>query len=87
MTRSARAFRRHAETVVDLELRRARGRLGRLPLERRRAVEELSVRVAVAVVDGVLEQARDEPSLAQALLSIYGLEPGPGTRAVLWAPD
>jgi glutamyl-tRNA reductase len=66
------AFRRHAEIVVDHELRRARGRLAGLQHDRRGEVEELALRVAAELVEGVLEQARDEPILAQALRSIYG---------------
>jgi glutamyl-tRNA reductase len=66
------AFRRHAEIVVDHELRRARGRLAGLQEDRRGEVEELALRVAAELVDSVLEQARDEPMLAQALRSIYG---------------
>jgi len=86
MTSSARLFHRHAEAVLDFELRRARGRLAALPQERRLAVEELSGRIAAALVDGVLEQARSEPSLAQALASIYGDQPRQ-VRAVSFAPD
>ncbi len=80
MTRSAHAFHRHAEAVLDHELRRARGRLAVLPAERRSAVEEVSARVAFALVNGVLEQARTEPSLAHALLTIYGAEPARDLR-------
>jgi hypothetical protein len=72
MSGDARLFHRHAEAMLDFELRRARGRLAALPDERRLAVEELSAHVAAALVDGVLDQARSEPSLAQALASIYG---------------
>jgi hypothetical protein len=61
--------------VLDFELRRARGRLAALPDERRLAVEELTGRIAAALVEGVLEHARTEPSLAQALGSIYGVDP------------
>jgi hypothetical protein len=86
MTSSARLFYRHAEAVLDFELRRARGRLAALPWERRLAVEELSGRIAAALVDGMLEQARNEPSLAQALASIYGDQPRQ-VRAVSFAPD
>lgn len=74
MSHSTRAFHRHAELVLDHEFHRARGRLARLPAERRGAVEDVSGRVATALVDCVLEQARSDPSLAQALLSIYGAE-------------
>ena len=66
------AFHRHAENVVDHELRRARGQLAGLPRDRRGEVEELALRVAAELVDGVLDQARREPLLEQALTSIYG---------------
>jgi hypothetical protein len=75
VTRSAHAFHRHAQTVLDHELRRARGRLSVLPPQHQEAVEEASARVASALVDGVLEHARNEPRLAQALVTIYGAEP------------
>ena len=81
MTRSARAFHRHAEAVLDHELRRVRGRLALLPAERRLEVEEVSARVAAALVDGVLAQAHAEPMLAQALVSIYGRDRGREPRA------
>jgi hypothetical protein len=71
----ADAFHRHAEAVLAHELGRARGRLASLPWGRRLAVEELSARVAAALVEGVLEQARTEPSVAQALVSIYADQP------------
>lgn len=78
MSRSARAFHRHAREVLEHELRRARGQLAPLPRERRLVVEEVTTRVAAALVDGVLEQARSEPALAQTLLSIYGADAVPG---------
>jgi len=81
MTHSARAFHRHAEAVVDHELRRVRGRLALLPAERRLEVEEVSACVAAALVDVVLAEARTEPTLAQALASIYGPERGWEPRA------
>jgi hypothetical protein len=87
VTRSARAFHRHAEAVLDHELHHVRGRLALLPAERRLEVEEVSARVAAALVDGVLAQARAEPALAQALVSIYGHEPVWEPRAVLWVAD
>lgn len=78
MNRSARAFHRHAREVLEHELRRARGQLAPLPRERRLVVEEVATRVATALVDGVLEQARGEPALAQTLLAIYGADAFPG---------
>jgi hypothetical protein len=75
VTRSAHAFHRHAQAVLDHELRRARGRLSVLPPAHRLAVEQASARVASALVDGVLEHARKEPWLAQALVTIYQAEP------------
>jgi hypothetical protein len=78
VSRSARAFHRHAQEVLEHELRRARGQLAPLPRERRLAVEEVTTRVAAALVEGVLEQARGEPALAQTLLSIYGVDAAPG---------
>ena len=85
MTSNRRAFHRHARAVVDHELRRVRGRLA--TLEERLAVEEVSVRVAAALVDDVLDRARADPILARALASIYGPEPEWQPGAVSWAPD
>ncbi len=87
MTHSARAFHRHADSVLDHELRRVRGRLALLPSARRLAVEEVSARVATALVDGVLAQARTEPTLAQALVSIYGSESTLEPRAATCPAD
>jgi hypothetical protein len=86
VSHGAKLFHRHAEVMLDFELRRARGRLAALPDERRLAVEELTGRIAAALVDGVLEQARNEPSLARALASIYGRR-SRQTKAVSFAPD
>jgi hypothetical protein len=72
MTRSSRAFHRHAQEVVGSELHRARRRLDALPSVERTAVEGVTATVASAVVDGVLEQARYDPVLAASLASIYG---------------
>lgn len=66
------AFHRHAELVVEHELRRAQRRLAGLPHHRRGEVEELALRVAIELVEGVLDQARQDPILEQALRSIYG---------------
>jgi hypothetical protein len=74
VSHSARAFHRHAREVLEHELRRARGQLGSLPRERRLVVEEVATRVATALVEGVLDQARGEPALAQTLLAIYGAD-------------
>jgi hypothetical protein len=43
--------------------------------------------VIAAVVDSMVEEARREPSLAQALASIYGVEPGWEPRLVSLAAD
>jgi hypothetical protein len=86
MTGSERAFHQHAYAVLEHELRRARG-LPALPRERRLLVEQVASRVATALVDGVLDCARTDPILAEALASIYGSEPGSGPRAVSCAPD
>jgi hypothetical protein len=81
------AFQRHARAVLEHELHRARGRLATLPLERRRAVESTSSRVTAALVETLLEEARHEPALAQALVSIYGHERTWEPRAALWLAD
>jgi hypothetical protein len=86
MTRSERAFHQHAHAVLEHELRRARG-LPALPRERRLLVEQVASRVAGALVDGVLDCARADPILAEALASIYGSEPGWEPRAVSCTPD
>jgi hypothetical protein len=87
VSRGARAFHRHAQAVLDNELRRVRGRLIEIPVERRLVVEEVSARVSAAVVEAVLRHAHDEPSLAQALASIYDGEPVPELRAVPCVAD
>jgi hypothetical protein len=86
VSRGARAFHRHARVVLDNELRR-HGRLTEIPVERRLVVEEVSARVSAAVVEAVLRHAHDEPSLAQALASIYDGEPVPELRAVPCVAD
>jgi hypothetical protein len=87
VSRGARAFHRHAQVVLDNELRRASGRLTEIPVESRLVVEEVSARVSAAVVEAVLRRAHDEPSLAQALASIYDREPLPELRAVSCVAD
>jgi hypothetical protein len=81
------ALQRHARTVLDHELRRARGRLAGLPDEGRRSVEDASSRVTAALVDALLDEASNEPVLAQALASIYGPERTWQPRAALWVAD
>jgi hypothetical protein len=73
--------------MLDHELRRAHGRLAQLPRGRRRAVEEASLRVTAALVETLLEEARREPALAHALVSIYGHERAWEPRAALWVAD
>jgi len=81
------ACHRHARAVLEHELGRARGRLDELPDERRRAVEGVSSRVTAALVEALLEEARREPALARALVSIYGDQGAWDPRAVLWVAD
>ena len=64
-------FRRHADAIVVHELRRAR--------EGRPAVEDVSRSVARAVVEALLDDARGEPRLAAALISIYGSDSVPAS--------
>ena len=87
VSRSDRAFHRHAQEVLEHELRRARKQLARLPEERRPAVEEVTALVVSALVDSVIEESRREPALARALASIYGHEPAWEPRVVSWAAD
>lgn len=68
MTRGTRAFRRHAESLVERELKR----LAALPSADRDAVADVATRVTSAVVEGILEQAREDSRLAASLVSIYG---------------
>jgi hypothetical protein len=67
---NASAFRIHADALLERELRRGRGRWATVAPERRGEVEQVVVRASQAVVEGVLDQARDEPLLAHALLSL-----------------
>jgi hypothetical protein len=87
MTCNGRAFHHHAQTVVDQELRRVRGRLATLQARERTAVVEVSASVAAALVDDVLDRARADPILARALVSIYGPEPAWQPKAVSCARD
>jgi hypothetical protein len=50
-------------------------------------VEDVSARVAAAVVDGMLDHARTEPLLAEALISIYSDEHVPEASAVTCLSD
>jgi hypothetical protein len=75
------AFQRHARVVVEYELRRAGRPLGALPAEGRRSVEDVSSRVASALVDALLADAGQEPALAEALASIYGRDGAREPRA------
>jgi hypothetical protein len=50
-------------------------------------VEQVTARVAAAVVDGILEEARKEPSVARAIFSIYGAEPAWEPRAASCPAD
>ena len=70
------ALQAHAETLVDAELRR-------VPQGQREQLREVCREVAAAVADGVLDDARHEPRLAAALLSIYG----PQTRISTWPAE
>lgn len=81
------AVYRHARTVLEHELRRAHGRLAALPGDGGRSVEDASSRVTFALVEALIEEARNEPALAQALASIYGHERTWEPRAALWVAD
>jgi hypothetical protein len=80
-------LRRHARAVLEHELRRAQGRLGALPDDARRTVEEASWSVTGALVDALLAEARSEPAVAEALASIYGPTGRWDHRAALWVAD
>ena len=86
MSRRDRAHS-HAQTILEHELQRGRKQLAQLPEDRRSAVEEETARIVAALVDAVIEESRREPSLAQALASIYGPEPAWEPRVVSWATD
>ena len=72
MTPSARDVHRHAESLLANELQRAQAALSRLPSPGRRRVERVSAQVAAALAESLLEGARREPRVAEALASIYG---------------
>jgi hypothetical protein len=61
------ALRGHAARVSAAQLRRARGRLGTLAPQERRAVEELATAVADGVAACLLEGAERDPAIAAAL--------------------
>ena len=81
------ALHRHAQAVLQHELRRAQSRLAALPDDGRRSVEDASSRVTSSLVDALLAEAGREPALAQALESIYGHERRWDPRAALWVAD
>jgi hypothetical protein len=74
MMRSADAVHRHAQELVEWELRRAHRSLQALQPERRRAVEQAVATVASALAQGLVDGARREPEVARALVSIYAAE-------------
>jgi hypothetical protein len=65
------SVRLHARLLSDEQLRRLEGRLSRLPLEDRVAVDELARSVALEVAETLLEEARRDRRVADALASIY----------------
>jgi hypothetical protein len=71
------AFHEHAEGVLAGELRG-------VPEEHRARIAAACAQVTAAVVEGVLEDARREPRLAAALVSIYGSDEVPTTTIVPW---
>jgi hypothetical protein len=81
------ALQRHAQAVLQHELRRAQSRLAALPDDSRRSAEDASSQVTSSLVDALLAEARREPALAQALESIYGPERRWDPRAALWVAD
>jgi hypothetical protein len=81
------ALHRHAHAVLRHELKRAHGRLAALPADARCSVEEVSSQVTDALVEVLLEEARREPALAQALVTIYGHERTWEPQAPLWVAD
>jgi hypothetical protein len=81
------ALQRHAQVLLEHELRRAHGRLAALEGDGRRSVEDTSSRVTAALVDALLAEARREPALAEALASIYGHERTWDLPAALWVGD
>jgi hypothetical protein len=87
VSRRDRRVHRHAQAILEHELGRARRGLARLPEERRSPLEEEIARIVAALVDALIEESRREPSLAQALASIYGPEPAWEPRVISWAAD
>ena len=85
--RSECVRRKFARHVILEKVRRARRRLAGLPPNRRGEVEELVLRVASELVDGVLDQARQDPILGEALRSIYGSAMGRELRAFSCVSD
>jgi hypothetical protein len=85
MTRETLAL--HAQAVLEHELGRAHGRLATLPDEGRRSVEQASAEVTAALVDTLLREAGREPTLADALASIYEPDRRWDGRAALWVAD
>lgn len=71
-------LRSHAAAVSDSELERAGRRLQTLTPDQHAVLEELATRVAARVTDCLLEQARTDDRLRQALAASYD---GPGARA------
>lgn len=72
-----RAFHEDAETVLARELRR-------VPAAQRSSIALVCAQVTAAVVESVLEDARQEPRVAAALASIYRSDEEPTTTIVPW---
>jgi hypothetical protein len=70
---TARGLHVHARALLDGELRRRRGMLGRLPGDGRASVEATAGAAVAAVVEALLAEARRDPRVADALAAI---EPG-----------
>jgi hypothetical protein len=74
---TAYALHRHAQRLVRQELRRRRAPLAGLPPDRREAVEELVALTVAAAAEGMLAHAREDPFVAAAFESIYGVRAAP----------
>jgi hypothetical protein len=72
-----RGFHEHAADLLARELRR-------VPEEQRSGIALVCAQVTSAVVEGVLEGARREPRVADALASIYRSDEEPTTTISPW---
>ena len=72
MSIAAAALRRHAALVSAEQLARVNGRLRALSSDEQHAVSQLAQAIAEGIARCLLEEAKQNAALAEALATIYG---------------